>query len=157
MAEITASTNTPGQAGESNTMLYVFGIGIIILLAIGGWYMLAPRQTNMPKVTPGTNPDDPINQKIPGVSPSTTAVGILTDKNFFEGLSNLGMTIYDLVQRGKAEKTGGTGNQSGGYTGGNLNPDSKQGKWIDRNGEMVWVPNNSNMTDEERNRALGLA
>lgn len=33
------------------------------------------------------------------------------------------------------------GGGSGGYTGGNLNPQSGQGHWVDQNGEYTWVPN----------------
>lgn len=100
----------PAEAEGLSTATVVFG-GIFIL-AVGGilWYVLSPKGgTTVPAIGGtssnqsawATNPNNPANQPLAGAG-GQKAVGVLTDPNFFSGLTNLATTIAGLVKDGKA-------------------------------------------------------
>ena len=98
------------QESGISTATIVFGG--IFLLAVGGglWYLLTPSKTtarldgyNEAEQTAwAANPNNPANQQLP--TAGTQAVGVLTDPNFFKGLTDFSKTIAGLIQEGKNAK-----------------------------------------------------
>ena len=98
----------PGTAtaGEEKSNTLIYGLVFLIIVAVVGigYYAFGSRSNTIMPATK-KDPNDPMNQKIPGVDnkPGDKAVGILTDQNFFQGLSNLANTFYGIAKDAKSK------------------------------------------------------
>lgn len=102
--EIAATPQQP-QDGVSTTTI-IAGVMFIIALAGVGYYLIERNRTVAP-IAPNQNVPIP---GVPNVTPNAgaQAVGILTDKNFFSGLTDMATTIAGIVQSAKNNKGGKT-------------------------------------------------
>lgn len=101
----TGGTGLP-EAEKSNTLIYVLVFFIILALAGIGYYAFGSRTNTIMPGGASKDPNDPMNKKIPGVDKAadSKALGILTDQNFFEGISNLANTFYGIAKDAKSKK-----------------------------------------------------
>ena len=101
-------TSANSEPAKSNATIYIIIVVIIIALAGIGYYVFGARtQSVMPNPsTGGGNANDPMKQKIPGVTPNNpnAALGVLTDPGFFNGLNSLANNFFNMAKDIKANK-----------------------------------------------------
>jgi len=116
--ETPAAQPVQPQDGVSNATIFT-GTAFILALAAIGYYLIERSKNVPPVISPNQNVPIPGIQNSPTQNPGARAVGVLTDPNFFSGLTNMATTIADLVNKNKNRKgqyeapaTGSAGNTS---------------------------------------------